>query len=106
MSDTETISGILRNISLDISLRTDTWRKKKKKTRYFRYYFPGGLDVEKRAICCLGRFDPWIGRFPGKGNGYNSSHLPGESMDRKESLAGYSPLDLQRVRHDLNAELL
>ena len=40
-----------------------------------------------------------LGRSPGEGNGNPPGFLPGESHGQR-SLVGYSPVGLQRVRHD------
>ena len=56
----------------------------------------------KESTCQCGRcrFDPWVRRAPGEGNGnplqYSCLRNP---VDR--SLAGYSPWGRKRVRHDL-----
>ena len=50
------------------------------------------------------RFDPWVGKIPGGGNG-NRSRILAWGILSTEKLGGLQPMGIQRVRHALVAEL-
>ena len=65
--------------------------------------FPGGSVVKKKIFAgqcrrhrrC--RFDPWVGRSPGEGNGKSLQYSGLENPMDKRSLMGYSPWVARRL---------
>ena len=76
----------------------------KSRTRLSNFHFggfPAGSDG-KESTCSVEDLDsiPGLGRSPGEGNWLPTPvFLPGKSHAPR-SLVGYSPMRLQRVRHD------
>ena len=56
--------------------------------------FLGGSD-RKESACNGGRpgFNPWVGRYPGRGHGNPLQYSYLENPHGQRSLAGYSPWD-------------
>ena len=61
---------------------------------------PGGLGVKKKIClqCRRPKFEPWLGRSPGEGNG-NPVFLPGEFHGQREP-GKLKSMGSQRVRCD------
>ena len=66
-----------------------------------RWGLPGGSDG-KESACSVGDLCsiPGLGRYPGEGIGYPRQYSGLQNPHGQRSLVGYSPLGLQRVRHD------
>ena len=72
---------------------------------FFPVGFCGGSAVKNPSAVQETRFSPWVGGFPGEGNGNLLQYsCLGNPMDRKRSLVGYNPWSHKRVGHDLETK--